>query len=328
MRALILPAAALALAVAVVMVGGRMVEGPAGMDPIAVDEPDAETIAAADGVSTAALPADTPPSTAAPAEKSASLEAPSASGSSRASPESTSAPSLSAPHTEPPVAPSRTVAPAVVAPPELAAGEELLREAPREPLSQLSLALPPPEFKNPWAGKPLFRPVAMESAVFESGGHTIAIEGVKSVPADESCVYEDASWACGVRARAAFRLWLRGRALVCQIPEAEQDKQVMRGRCRLAKQDVGAWLVANGWALAAPNGPYMQAEEKARVAKLGIFGAPPDASSISDVPDAPVSAPGELQQIMTDEGVDPQPSLAPHAVLPPQGPFPPAPSAP
>ena len=121
-----------------------------------------------------------------------------------------------------PIAPSRLVAPTVVAPPELAA-DELKREAPREPLSQLSLALPPkPEMKNEWAGTPFFRPLAIESAVFESKGRTIAISGAESVPLDESCVYEGVSWPCGVRARTAFRLWLRSRALVCQLPDEEQ----------------------------------------------------------------------------------------------------------
>jgi endonuclease YncB( thermonuclease family) len=123
-----------------------------------------------------------------------------------------------------------------------------------------------------------------------------------------------------VRARTAFRLWLRGRALVCQLPDEEHE--VTRARCRLAKQDAGAWLVANGWAFAAPDGPYVQAEEKARAEKMGIFGAPPDASSISDVPDAPVGAPGESQQIMTEEGVDPQPALSPESAFPPAPPPP------
>jgi hypothetical protein len=80
--------------------------------------------------------------------------------------------------------------------------------------------------------------------------------------------------------------------------------------------------VANGWARAAPDGPYVVAEEKARAAKIGIFGAPPDASAISDVPDAPAGTSGEIQQIMTDEGADPQPALSP------EGTFPPAPPAP
>jgi endonuclease YncB( thermonuclease family) len=341
MRALILPAAALALAGAVVLVGGRMVEGPTGQDSFAVDQLDAEAIAAVEApiASTAALPAASPTAikgqSAAPVEGLAVPHGVQPPASDIATTFSAEGPAARAPQgaeRQPlPPAPSRMVAPTVIAPPELLAGEALLREAPRQPLSQLSLALPPPpppEFKNPWAGKPLFRPVAVESAVFESGGHIIAIGGVKSIPVDESCTYENKSWPCGVKARAAFRLWLRGRALVCQIPEAEQNKEMMRARCRLAKEDVGAWLVANGWARAAPDGPYVQAEEKARTARIGIFGAPPDTSSIPDVPDAPVSAAAESQQIMTEEGVDPQPALQLQRELPPQSEFPPAPPAP
>ncbi len=326
MRAVILPAAALALAGAVVLVGGRMVESPIDIDPVAIDQPDADAIAATgEALASTAVAAVTP--TAEGSIASGSVEPPSAEAPATPQVPPSQVPVAVDAQPSPPdsPAPSRMVAPTVVSPPELAAGEKLLREAPREPLSQLSLALPPPpppEFKNPWAGKPLFRPVALESAVFESGGHTIAIGGVESVAADESCIYENKSWPCGVRARAAFRLWLRGRALVCQIPEDEQDKEVMRARCRLAKQDAGAWLVANGWARAAPDGPYVQAEEKARNAGMGIFGPPPDTSSVPDVPDAPVGATGESQPIMTEEGVDPQPTLGPQLEFPPAPPAP------
>ncbi|WP_183096966.1 thermonuclease family protein [Mesorhizobium sp. YM1C-6-2] len=326
MRALILPAVALALAGGIVLVGGRMVEGPPGGDPVAVEAPDAETIAAAEAP---VAPTDVAPppaassdvgEPAAPAEETppAAEGTPASGAQALRAPQASVEPDTQAMELQPALPPSRTIDPTVIAPPELAAGEELLREAPREPLSQLSLALPPPPPpKNPWAGKPLFRPVALESAVFESGGHTIAIDGVESVALDESCTYEGTSWPCGVRARTAFRFWLRGRALVCQIPEAEQDKEVMRASCRLAKQDVGAWLVSNGWALATPGGPYVQAEETARAARMGIFGAPPDTSSIADVPDAPASAPTDSPPIMTEEGVDPQPSLGLEQAFPP-----------
>ena len=54
---------------------------------------------------------------------------------------------------------------------------------------------PKPEMKNEWAGTPFFRPVAIESAVFESMGRTIAIAGAESVPLDESCDYEGVSWS-------------------------------------------------------------------------------------------------------------------------------------
>ena len=285
MRALILPVTALALAGAVVLVGGRMVEAahPSSTNPMQrrLPLPGSRQLAAEAGrpgemrqpkirrcrgsqASRRCQPRSRP--AAAPRRRTPGLSTEAAKDTAR----------------------SRLVAPAIVAPPDLAAAE-LQREAPREPLSQLSLALPPkPEMKNEWAGTAFFRPVAIKSAVFESMGRTIAISGVESVPLDESCDYEGVSWQCGVRARTAFRLWLRGRALVCQLPDEEQA--VTSARCRLAKQDAGAWLVANGWALAAPDGPYVQAEEKARAERMGIFGGPPDTSSISAVPDAPVRA--------------------------------------
>lgn len=42
----------------------------------------------------------------------------------------------------------------------------------------------------------------------------------------------------------------------------------------LGKQDVGAWLVANGWAMASPSGIYGKAESVARAAEMGVFGPP------------------------------------------------------
>lgn len=333
MRALILPAVALALAAGVVLVGGRMVEHPPAVEPVALDQPSPEDLAVLQGdagstnsepgpVAGAPAADRNAPEKAVPPQPSAVAEGlfPEA-ATSAVVPSGEPSPLAGAGPAKPTGA-SRMVEPAVIAPPDLA-GEQLQREAPREPLSKLSLALPPmPEMKNDWAGTPFFRPLAVESAVFESGGRTIALAGVESVPLAESCDYEGTSWPCGVRARTAFRLWLRGRALVCQLPD--EEREVTTARCRLAKQDAGSWLVSNGWARAAPDGPYVQAEEKAREAKMGIFGAPPDTSAISDVPDAPAGAPARSQPIMTEEGVDPQPSLE----LAPQLEFPPAPPQP
>ena len=342
------PALALVLAAVLVVLGGRFLAGSATEvpavaqleaedfviedDPLASVEAGSPDRPSADDISndTAGSPLASPEVAPPPAfaenfrqpdaaqPDNAVVDMPLAGTAEDQQPAADAAPATVPPHT----AASRLVAPAEVAPPELSS-EGLQREAPREPLSQLGLAQPPPPPpKNPWADKPLFRPVAIESAVFESGGHTVAIEGVKSMAADETCSYGGESWSCGVRARAAFRMWLRGRALVCEIPESEQENAVMRGKCLLAKQDVGGWLVENGWALADPDGPYVQAGEKARAAGLGIFGAPPDASSIPDVPNVPLSLPAGAQSIMTEDGVDPQPPADARMAFPPAPPVP------
>ena len=175
---------------------------------------------------------------------------------------------------------SRLVAPKVVAPPQLEL-DELRWAEPREPLSQLGLALPPkPKPRDDWDGTTLYRPVATASGIFEAMGYSVTIAGAQPVQAEEECMSGGVSWRCGLRARTAFRLWLRGRALVCALPEGAAKGVPVEARCRLGKQDAGAWLVANGWARAAPGGPYVEAEEVARKAGMGIFGPPPDLSGL------------------------------------------------
>ena len=252
-RAPIIAAAAFVLSGALVLVGGRMVANPvAAVAPI----PEPPEIVAA--------PAP-PVIVAAPAPAAA--------------------PALPrAPQTS-----SRLVAPKIVAPPEIDPGE-LQREPARQPLGELGLAQPPKPEVLASAGTPFYRPVAVESAVFESMGHRVAIAGTESVALNETCMADGVSWRCGVRARTAFRLWLRGRALVCALPD-DPDAATVAAQCRMGKQDAGAWLVSNGWARATPGGPYAKAGEEAQAAKKGIFGPPPDTSGLKAVPEPAPPAP-------------------------------------
>ena len=176
-------------------------------------------------------------------------------------------------HDTQPGQPARKIAEDLIAPPPLdASGIE--RVGPRPPLSGLGLASPP---KTPmpqdWRETLLYRPVALSSAVFESMGRTVAISGTIDIDPDKTCSFGDAVWPCGQRARAAFNAWLRGRALKCPLPP-DVDRFAIAAPCMLGKQDVGAWLVSNGWALASASGIYGKAETTARAARMGIFGPP------------------------------------------------------
>lgn len=218
---------------------------------------------------------------------------------------------------------SRAIDPEIVAPP--ATGEEPLeRAAPRPPLSDLSLALPPkPKMPADWKGTPLFHPLATAAGIFEAMGYTVALSGVDVVMPDETCT--DAAgkpWNCGMRARGAFRSFLRGRAPVCAVPP-QGGRDTIAAPCHIGKQDIGAWLVANGWARAAKGGPYIKAEQVARKEHMGIFGAAPDLSGLPPPPPAE-----------TPPMVSPSPSildLSGTAATPPDDPstqqaFPPAPA--
>ena len=165
--------------------------------------------------------------------------------------------------------PARPVEPDIVAPPPIDYAT-LVRAAPRNPLSDLATALPP-ESKE--GGTLLYRPLMTASAEFEAMGYRVAISGTESIGLDEKCTYERTIWPCGIRARAAVRMWLRGRALACDVP-AEPERGVIAVECRLGAQDVGAWLVSNGWARASKGSRYEPAEALARRTGMGIFGPP------------------------------------------------------
>ncbi|WP_420871166.1 MULTISPECIES: thermonuclease family protein [Mesorhizobium] len=205
-------------------------------------------------------------------------------------PATSAIPAPAAPPPPKPAAHSRAIDPDVVAPPELPTGE-LERVEPREPLSKLALAMPPkPKMPDDWNGTKLFQPVATAAGLIEAKGYSVAISGIDVVGQDETCTTDGKSWPCGIRARTAFRSFLRGRAVVCTVPP-EGGRDRIAAECRIGKQDVGQWLVDNGWARAAKGGPYVEAGEKAQSAKKGIFGSAPNLAGVSAVPPAPAPAP-------------------------------------
>ncbi|CDX17072.1 conserved exported hypothetical protein [Mesorhizobium sp. SOD10] len=229
----------------------------------------------------------------------------SASGSGAAQEPATSAiPAPAAPQPPKPAVHSRAIDPEVVAPPELS-DQELERVEPRAPLSDLALAGPPkpPKLKMPddWNGTKLFQPVAAAAGLIEAKGYAVAVSGVDVVKADETCSDEGKNWACGARARTAFRAFLRGRAVACTVPP-EGGRDTITAECHIGNQDIGQWLVENGWARAAQGGPYVEAENKARTARKGIFGPAPKLDGLPALPAASGPAPVAPDSILPADG--------------------------
>lgn len=147
------------------------------------------------------------------------------------------------------------------------------RIEPRDPLSDIGQALPPkPKPPGEWKGTILFNPVATAAGLIEAKGYTLAIAGVKAVGADETCNYQGRDWPCGLRARAAFRAWLRARAVTCIVPP-DPERDTIVAECSVGKQNVAEWLVANGWARAEGDTYAALGDTASKTAK-GIFGRP------------------------------------------------------
>lgn len=178
----------------------------------------------------------------------------------------------------------RQIAPEIVAPPSVDPSE-LERGAPREPLSELGTAGPPKRrisarsalggASTEQAKPQVYRPVAAAAGRIESDGLTIILAGIDILEPDQTCRGVNGDWPCGMVARTAFRYFLRGRALDCDLPDGELPER-LTATCRLGAQDLGAWLVANGWAKVSSTGPYAEEQAQAVEKRRGIFGPRPD----------------------------------------------------
>ncbi|WP_292355065.1 thermonuclease family protein [Mesorhizobium sp.] len=209
-----------------------------------------------------------------------------------------------APQPPKPAARSRAIDPEVVAPPDLT-DEALERVEPRAPLSDLALAGPPKPRKSKMPdgqdGSKLVQPVASAAGVIESKGYSVTVSGIDVVKDNETCNDDEGkSWACGARARTAFRAFLRGRTVACAVP-SKGGGGAVSAECWVGNKDVGQWLVENGWARPTQGGPYAEAGDKARAAKKGIFGAAPNLGGLPALPAATAPAPAAPSSILPAE---------------------------
>ncbi|MGN6467773.1 MAG: thermonuclease family protein [Rhizobiaceae bacterium] len=149
----------------------------------------------------------------------------------------------------------------------------LERVAPREPLTAATEPLKREAFGPPVPqGTLLYQPLAKSAGEFEAGGYTVRLAGIEVTPPDRTCADEDRpTWPCGIVARTAFRAWMRGRAVACDVPSHPAK---ITTHCMLDGEDMALWLVRNGWAGSA-DGQYDAAEAKARRDRKGIFGPSP-----------------------------------------------------
>ncbi|WP_404863786.1 thermonuclease family protein [Georhizobium sp. MAB10] len=162
----------------------------------------------------------------------------------------------------------RPVDPDLFGQPFTAAPAELERIEARQPISE-----PPPPREEP---KPLlYRPLALSAGLVSISGRNLALEGIVPTPADRFCPDESGQrWPCGMMARTAFRNFLRGRALACDLDEANWEGTAT-ANCMRGETDIAAWLVTNGWVDAEPGSAYAELADAAREARIGIHGSDP-----------------------------------------------------
>jgi endonuclease YncB( thermonuclease family) len=108
-------------------------------------------------------------------------------------------------------------------------------------------------------------------------GYLIRLYGIYIPPTDQTCYTFIRPIPCGTRASLALDFKLGGDFVHCTERAPNADGSITAS-CRLEDQDLSAWMLQQGWAVALPDAPFEYAalEKIARSRGVGIWGIPVD----------------------------------------------------
>lgn len=116
-------------------------------------------------------------------------------------------------------------------------------------------------------------PEIVDADTIYAGTVKIRLAGIDAPETDQVCLDPNGqSWACGLEARRQLESFSRSRPWLCRLTgEVTYDRQV--GSCTVDGEDVGRWLVHEGWALAFErySQMYVRDEGIARAGRKGLW---------------------------------------------------------
>ncbi len=144
-------------------------------------------------------------------------------------------------------------------------------------------------------------------------GHTLTVDGVRyhldgvdTPEPDQVCLDQAGdTWACGIDARDKLKAFIGDRKVECADLGPGAPAAGRMARCQAGGEDLGQWLVREGWALTlepSAKGRYLDLQVQARAERRGIwkgcFAAPKDLRRWSK---AKAELLGDCPVTMTDE---------------------------
>lgn len=104
-------------------------------------------------------------------------------------------------------------------------------------------------------------------------GKRVHLAGIDAPEPAQTCADPNEKlYACGRKAETALQDKIAGQRITCSVPATDESFPAY-ALCRLGEEDLSAWLVDQGLALADRNrvGTYVAQEDAARQAKRGIW---------------------------------------------------------
>ena len=116
------------------------------------------------------------------------------------------------------------------------------------------------------------RAVVIDGDDIEVSGSRIRLYGIDAPESRQTCLAGGQRWACGEQATRELTDRIGSRTVTCEERDRDSYGRIV-AVCQLAGQDLNAWLVAQGWALAYRqySQSYVDEEAVARAARRGIW---------------------------------------------------------
>lgn len=105
------------------------------------------------------------------------------------------------------------------------------------------------------------------------GSTKFRLQGIDAPETDQVCLNANGvRWTCGIEARDQLVAHVAGREIRCSSNGIDAYRRTL-GTCYLAGEDLNAWMVQDGWALAYVkySKAYVRAEEDARTHQSGLW---------------------------------------------------------
>ena len=116
-----------------------------------------------------------------------------------------------------------------------------------------------------------------EDSALKLSGTLIYLYGIYVPPTEQSCYTFVRPPPCGPRASLALDFKTSGHFVHC-APIATNPDSSLIARCSSEGEDLSAWMLQRGWAVALPDAPleYQTLERIAHAKGIGIWGFPID----------------------------------------------------
>ena len=116
------------------------------------------------------------------------------------------------------------------------------------------------------------RASVIDGDTIEVGGKRIRLHGIDAPESEQLCRAGGTSWRCGRHAGRALADHVDGRLVVCEERDRDRYGRIV-ALCRVDGEDLGAWLVSRGWALAYRrySAEYVKEEASAEAARRGLW---------------------------------------------------------